>query len=340
MAIQATKLAENLRTEGFNVVVIPTNMPLPEWMRFAGNVPFVRTILRSIFLLGKISRECSRVEVFYFLTGFFDFFFWVTVPVLLLIKIRKKRVILSARGGDAGRFFKRWKAIARSVLRIPQAITVPSEFLQKQFSDHLQMSSIIVPNIADLDQFHFRERPRLSPRFIVTRHLEEMYNIACVVRAFKNISGVYPDSRLTIAGDGTQKKSLQELACSLGLSSSIAFVGRVPHQQLPALYDAHDIFLNASSVDNLPGAILEAFASGLPVVSTRAGGIPYVVEHLGNGLLVDLNDSDALAQSAIFLLKSPETAQRLARNAFKYVQDYSWGNVRNTLVPLLAAKAL
>jgi glycosyltransferase involved in cell wall biosynthesis len=335
MAIQATKLAENLRMEGFNVIAIPTNMPLPKSLRILESLIFVRTISRSLFLLREVNRCCSSIDVFYFLTGFFDFFLWVTMPVLLLLRWKGKPVILSARGGDAGRFFRKWKPIARRILQIPQSITVPSGFLQKDFDDQLQIKTLIVPNIADLHQFHFRPRVPLRPRFIVTRHLHPMYNIPCIVHAFKKILVSFPESFLTIVGDGSQRKRIQDLIQSLGLDRNVALIGKVSHDQLPELYDAHDIFINASNVDNLPGAILEAFASGLPVVSTRAGGIPHLVEHQRTGFLVDLNDDTALAQVSIDLLKSPETSATIAQNALDYVQNYSWDRVRQILVPLL-----
>ena len=335
MAIQATKLVENLRMEGFDVIEIPTNLPLPGCLKPIEKMKFVRTLIRSPYLLYQIYRHCPRVDVFYFLTGFFHFFFWVTLPVLLLLKAKRNRVILSARGGDAGRFFKRWKPIVKCVLKIPQIVTVPSGFLQKEFSDLLQIRALIVPNIVDLHLFPFRERSFIQPQFITARHLEEIYNIACTIRAFKKISQAYPQSRLTIVGDGSQRESLQRLIHSLGLNGNVRLAGRVPHDQLPALYDLHDIFINSSNVDNLPGAILESFASGLPVVSTRAGGIPYLVQDQKTGLLVELEDCEALAEAAISLIVSPKTAQRIAQNAFEYVREYSWNNVRKILLPLL-----
>jgi len=87
------------------------------------------------------------------------------------------------------------------------------------------------------------------------------------------------------------------------------------------------IFLNSSSVDNTPNAILEAFAAGLPVVTTAPGGIPYLVEHDRNGLLVPLDDSAAIAREALRLLDDPDLAAALVRNAHDAVQRFSWPNL-------------
>jgi glycosyltransferase involved in cell wall biosynthesis len=88
-------------------------------------------------------------------------------------------------------------------------------------------------------------------------------------------------------------------------------------------------------VDNFPGSILEAFASGLPVISTRVGGIPYMVEDGVSGLLVQMNDHEALAEGVVRLVRDPGMALRLARNARKECQKYSWEHVRTVLIPIL-----
>ncbi|MFX0195823.1 MAG: glycosyltransferase, partial [Candidatus Hodarchaeota archaeon] len=97
----------------------------------------------------------------------------------------------------------------------------------------------------------------------------------------------------------------------------------------------YDIFVNASNVDNMPGAILEAFACGLPVVSTKTGGIPYILEDEVTGLLVNKYDCHAIADKAIQLLEDPELSLRLARNAREECQKYSWESVRPLLLNIL-----
>jgi len=94
------------------------------------------------------------------------------------------------------------------------------------------------------------------------------------------------------------------------------------------LYDEAHIFLNGSNIDNLPGSILDSFASGLPVVTTCAGGIPYIVTHEKTGLLVPRNDAEAMAASALRLLESQEFASRIAHNAHEACAAYTWPAVR------------
>jgi len=128
---------------------------------------------------------------------------------------------------------------------------------------------------------------------------------------------------LTLVGDGSLRRSLERLAMRLGVASSVHFCGAVAHREMPAVYDRHDILVNASRVDNLPNVILEAFACGLPVVSTRAGGIPFLVDHGQTGLLVDVDDCDGLARGVVHLLESAESARAMVRKARSEAEKYA-----------------
>ena len=335
MAVQARKISSLLRESGFNVFEVETNPELPKGSSFIANIKGFRTLLRLFSFLYHLHRVLPHVELVYFLTGFFSFFFWVTFPALILIKIHGKRVILSARGGEAKKFFRRYGILVRPILKSVDTISVPSGFLRDVFKEILNIEPVVVPNISDLQQFSFRERFPVQPKLLTTRNLEEMYNVACVIKAFKEVHHHFPDSSLGIVGDGSQRKVLEKMIRDLGLTDCVKFYGRVEHAKIQNLYDQYDIYINASNVDNFPGSILEAFASGLPVISTRVGGIPYMVEDGVTGLLVKINDYVALAEKVVQLVRKPDMALMLAQNARDECQKYSWERVKTVLFPIL-----
>lgn len=335
MAIQATKLVSLLEGSGIRVLTVKTNADLPQSLFFISKVKGLRTAIRLFCFLSDLRKMLPQVEIVYFLTGFFSFFFWVTYPALILIKLHGKKVILSARGGEAKSFFKKYGMLVKPILRKVDAISVPSGFLKEAFNEVLGLDAVIVPNIADFDQFKFRQKKPLRPKLLVTRSLEEIYNVDCVVRAFKTVHDYFPDSSLGIVGDGRQRAALEKLVTGLNLKDCITFYGKVEHAKIQDYYNQYDIFINASNVDNQPGVILEAFASGLPVVSTKAGGIPYMIKDGMTGFLVEKEDWRTLAERVIQLLKEPELALLLANNARMECQKYSWENVKTVLIPLL-----
>jgi glycosyltransferase involved in cell wall biosynthesis len=113
----------------------------------------------------------------------------------------------------------------------------------------------------------------------------------------------------------------------LGLGESVRFPGNVANDGMHALYDAADIYLNTSRVDNQPVSILEAFACGLPVVSTAVGGIPDMVTHGEDALLAPDDDPAALAGLLRALLRDGALAARLAQNGHRRMLAHSWENI-------------
>lgn len=335
MAVQAEKLSELLEKEGYEVLKIKTNVQLSGYLNVFERIPFIRAGVRSLIFLYRLNSILKKVEIIYFLTSFFNFFFWVTYPALMLVQIRKKQVILSARGGGAQQFFRRYHFFVKPIFKRLHAITVPSGFLKAAFKEEMDMDTILVPNIADLDLFPFVRRKTFKPKIIVTRSLEAIYDVGTAVRAFHVVKNELPDATLGIVGDGSLKQSLINLVAELGLNSSVIFYGEVNHEQIPKIYNQHDLFLNSSRVDNLPGSILEAFASGLPVVSTNAGGIPYMVVHKESGLLSEIGDYDALAANLIKILKNPEYGRALAMKGYLEIQKYTWSNIKSIIMPLI-----
>jgi len=211
-------------------------------------------------------------------------------------------------------------------MRRADAIVVWSGYLVDVFR-RFGLKAHVFADIVELDRFHFRERHRLCPLFLTSRILEPLYNVECVLQAFALIQRRAPDARLIVAGDGTQRQRLESLARELALRH-VDFVGAVPFERMPALYDGADIYLQAPDLDNTPASLLEAFASGLPVVTTDVGGIPFMLRHEEHGLLVPQGDHHALSAAALRLLDDPQLARRLARQARRICDEYTCTRVR------------
>jgi glycosyltransferase involved in cell wall biosynthesis len=166
------------------------------------------------------------------------------------------------------------------------------------------------------------------PRIVSTRNFEPVYNVACVLRAFALVQARYADASLTLVGSGSQEPALRALASALSLRH-VAFAGCVPPGEMHRYYASADVYVQAPSIDNMPLSILEAFASGLPVVSTRVGGVPAMLTDGVQGLLAPDDDAAAVAAQVIRLLEDPEYARRLAAAAREACASYDWRVVRD-----------
>src|SRR5208283_748500 len=171
------------------------------------------------------------------------------------------------------------------------------------------------------------------PVFLHNRGLEELYNVPCTLKAFGLVQQHYPEACLTIAHDGPMRAELERTVSDWGLRN-VRFVGTVPQNEVPALYDAADIYLTSPNIDNMPGSLLECYASGLPVVATKAGGIPYIARNEETALLVDINDHEGMAHAALRLIEEGDLAQRLTNAARQQCQLYSGTAIRSDWLKL------
>jgi len=254
------------------------------------------------------------------------------MPALVVSRLFGKKSILNYRSGEAEDHLKTWRTAVPSI-RLADEIVVPSGYLVDVFARY-GLRARAIHNIVELDRFSFRERSPLRPLFLTSRLLEPLYNVPCVLRAFAIIQHHYSQARLTVAADGWLRNDLERLARDLKLRN-VDFIGFVPFDSMPALYDSADIYLSATNIDNMPSSITESMAAGLNVVTTDGGGaIPYIMTNEVNGLIVERNDHEALAAAAIRLLNDAELATRLARNAREASKKFSWPFIRDEWVNL------
>jgi glycosyltransferase involved in cell wall biosynthesis len=329
MAVQALKLRDKLQADGCNVYFVATNYSFPAYLSFCEKVKGIRTVLRLMFFPVELA-VIRRVKVVHLFAASHLYFFLIVVPTILMTKLYNKKLVINYRGGEAEPFFRKWGTIVKPFFMMADSIAVPSAFLKEVFSRCLHLETTILPNLADTDLFRYRERDKLRPILVVSRQLEPLYNHECILRAFKLVRQRYPDAILKIVGEGSESHRLRELALQIGLEG-VSFLGALPNERLADEYDGCDIMVNASKADNFPGAILEAFMCGLPVVTTGVGGIPFLVKDEMSGLLVAPDDHEDLANKVINLVNNPRLARTLSVNARKFAEEYSWQNIRERL---------
>ena len=137
-----------------------------------------------------------------------------------------------------------------------------------------------------------------------------MYNVACTLRAFRRVQDKYPDATLTLVGSGSEDQALRRLAAELNLQH-VRFAGRVAPSDIHRYYADADIYLQTPDIDNMPSSVLEAFASGCPVVATHAGGVPAILTDRVHGLLVPCGDAERTAEAVCRVIDDPVLASEL-----------------------------
>jgi glycosyltransferase involved in cell wall biosynthesis len=325
-AVQADRLLHAWRDDpDVEAWLVPVNPAPPRPLRFAARVKYLRTVVTELTYFARLARELPRADVVHVFSASYFSFLLAPLPAILVARALGRPVILNYRSGEAPDHLKR-SAIARAALARVDRNVVPSRFLVDVFAS-FGIDATIVPNIVDPERFRFCERAVLRPRLLSTRNFEPLYNVACTLRAFRVVQDRSPEATLTLVGGGSEEPALRALAGRLGLKH-VTFAGRVSPETIADYYTAHDVYIQSPNIDNMPTSVLEAYASGLPVVSTEAGGVPAILTNGEHGLLAPLNDHQTLATRVLSLLDDPALARRLTRAAYSACQECTWPRVR------------
>jgi len=288
----------------------------------------VRTVVYTIAYFALLLLRLPRFDVAHVFAASYLSFVVTPAPAVLIAKLYGKPVLLNYHSGEAEDHLRRWPRSTKLIFRLVDRVVVPSRYLVGIFA-RFGIEAEAVSNTAPLERFAFRERRPLRPTLLSSRNLESLYNVADTLRAFALIERRAPDARLIVAGDGRERARLRALAAELGLKR-VEFVGAAPPDRMPELYDRADIFVNSSLVDNMPLSLIEAFACGLAVVSSNAGGIPHIVTDGETGLLSPCGDYEALAANVIRLLEDRRLAASLIGRARDACRQYTWEAARGS----------
>jgi glycosyltransferase involved in cell wall biosynthesis len=327
MANQCEQLARLLTAEGLSIELVRTNAPYRPAP--IGRIPIVRAFFRLVPFARDIWRAAGRSQVMHILANSGWAWHLIAAPAIFAARQRRIPVIVNYRGGGAEGFFASAPRAVMNSLRKVQLRVTPSGYLKRIFSK-FDLDAEVIPNIIDLSRFstHAERNFGLAPNLLVARNLESIYDIPTALRAFAHIRSRFPEATLTIAGIGPELAHLRALAVTLDVAGAVEFVGRVDNAAMPGLYMRADCTLNPSTVDNMPISILEAYASGVPVVSTDAGGVPDVVENGASGLLVPVGDDLAMASATCRLLEDHDLRQQLIAGGLAEAKKYSWPCVK------------
>ncbi len=330
---QALLLSDLIEGEGLGVQRISINDYLNSPFCILKDIKYIKSITAFFYFFIALVIKIPNLDILHILASSYLNFFLFTVPSVFLAKLLNKKVILHYHGGAAEDFFSKWETLVKWPIGLADHIIVPSEFLYNVFIKY-GYKPIIIPNIVNLNDFEFKKRELFRPVFLSVRHLREEYNISCTIRAFSKIKKKFSNATLKIVGDGTEKQKLIIISQKLGVRDSVDFLGRIPNDKMTKIYCESDFLLNSSKIDNMPISILEAFSSGCPVISTRAGGIPYILQHRHNGFLVDLNNHHQMASEAIWALEHNHETIKIVENAKNCLKEFSWGNIKPIIMKL------
>jgi len=256
-------------------------------------------------------------------------------------------LILNVWGSDVYEFpdtsaLHRW-LLRRNLLRADAVVSTSRVMAERTRAVCPDLAQIdVVPFGVDMDRFVPAPKPAGRLVFGTVKTLAPKYGIDTLLQAFTRVAaeGDLQHARLRIVGSGPERTQLEALARTLRIADRVDFIGAVPHARVPEELNALDVYIALSRTDSesFGVAVIEASACGLPVVVSRVGGLPEVVEEGRTGLVVPKEDAKAAADAMLQLARDHALRATMGKAGRALVLDrYAWSSCVDRQLAVIAS---
>ncbi len=191
----------------------------------------------------------------------------------------------------------------------------------------------IIPNGINLSEFEsFTEGERKEKyRIVSVARLNKYKGLEYLITAMPEILKSFPKAKLVLIGSGNERENLKLRIKNLKIEDKVEFKGDIPHKEIPKELVKSSVFVLPSLEEGQGVVVLEAQASGIPVIGTNVGGIPDFIRDGKTGILVGPAEPRDISQAVIKIFSEPEFAQKLVENAKDDLERYDWDNVADKI---------
>nr|PZN49469.1 MAG: glycosyl transferase family 1 [Bacteroidota bacterium] len=247
----------------------------------------------------------------------------------MLCRLLRIPYIPVLRGGNLPARLQRSPRMSRMLFKAAAINVSPSSYLKEVF-EREGYKVACIPNSIDIGDYPYRNRSAVSPKLLYVRAYQKIYNPVLAVQVLDEVSARHREARLCMVGpdkDGSLELVRREIS-RLGLANRVMLHGKLSKKEWIALSDEYDFFINTTNYDNMPVSVMEAMALGMVVISTNVGGVPALIDHLKNGILVEPNDAQGFVDWICRVIEEPELARHLSAAAREKALSFDWSAVR------------
>jgi len=263
--------------------------------------------------------------------------FYYALVVSQLCRILNLDYIPILHGGNLPERLKRSKKMSNMIFKNAKYNVSPSGYLKSAFQSHGYTNILHIPNTLNVKDYPFSIKTYDIPRLLWVRSFSEIYNPKLAVEVLNILKKEYPKAQLCMVGPNTDgsRNAVEKLAKDLNLT--IKFTGKLEKKEWIELSKDYNIFINTTNFDNTPISVIEAMALGLPIVSTNVGGMPYLIDHNVDGVLVEPNQPEAMSSAVISVMKNSEKREMLIKNARNKGESFDWSYIKSLWFKALSA---
>ncbi|MCG8582523.1 MAG: glycosyltransferase [Bacteroidales bacterium] len=306
-------LGKQLESCGYHFIYASTKKPM-----YARLMNMVVTLLKNRKRVDKILIDTYNSKAY-----------WYCYTISMLSRLFKIPYFPILHGGGLPQRIKNRPLTSKQVFKNSALNISPSKFLQAAFKEH-GYEAIYIPNNIDIKQYVFNERKKCDAKLLFVRSFDKIYNPTLAIKVLANLKKTYPQATLCMVGpdkDGSLE-TCRKLAKQLQVDESVKFTGKLSKKEWHQLSEEYSIFINTTNFDNMPVSIIEALALGIPVVSTNAGGLPYLLDDQKDAIIVEKCDVEQMTNGIQTLISDSSKANLLSINGRKKAESFDWTCVK------------
>ncbi len=291
-------------------------------------------VLRLIDMLFSVIGERDRVS-FVLIDTYSTQNFYYAVILSRFCRFFDLNYIPILRGGNLPARLKNNPSLTRKLFGGAYTNVAPSHYLLEAFREMGYDNLTYIPNTIAISNYPFKRRQSVQPKLLWVRSFAALYHPMLAVKVLELLISKGFEASLCMVGPEKDGSLQQCKSYAERHALPISFTGKLEKSEWIDLAASFDIFMNTTTVDNTPVSVIEAMALGLPVVSTNVGGIPYLLEHNRDALLVPPNNEEVFASEIERLVAHPELAHSLSQAGRDKVAQFDWENVKHLWMRLL-----
>jgi glycosyltransferase involved in cell wall biosynthesis len=335
--VTALRCAQQARREernGFRVHRLYLAVIHRSW-KISSKLLFPQRALATLVQLNRVARASrSDVIVLFFVDD-------AALYALLLKYVRRIPLVVSLRGADLEEFpivSKSSALLLQAALQKADALFTPSHYLldcaRTRYDLPARLVTCVIPNGVSPQAADEGQLSYAAGYALVISRLVWKKGVDTVLEAYVLLRHAVEPPDLLIIGDGPERSRLEAMVAAFDLQDSVRFLGEVAPAQVGSYLAGCSMLILASRQEPFGNVVLEGMAAGRPVIATRVGGVPELLQHEQNGLLVAKDDPAALAAAVMRLLTDGDLAERLGREGAARSQNYSFSQQAQQLLSL------
>ncbi len=261
--------------------------------------------------------------------------FYYALVISQLCRVFNVKYIAKLHGGDLPNRLLKSPFFSNLIFKNAYKISAPSNYLMKAFEVKYAENLIYIPNTIEIEKYAFLKREYTYPKLLWVRSFSKIYNPKMAIDVLFNLKKIFPKVVLTMVGPDKENLIEDCKKYASELDVEVNFTGKLAKEEWVNLSKEYNIFINTTHFDNTPISVIEAMALGLPVVSTNVGGIPYLLNHRKNGLLVGDSDVKGMTSEIVEILNNEILRDNITINARSTVESFDWTVIKQKWFEIL-----